>query len=367
LPGAAKTDINANSRNETKTFREEPGMADQRIGIGVIGNGRAGLIHARNFAGGIPGAQLVALADPAPDVLKQAVKELGAVKGYLDYREALQAPDVQAVVIATPTVYHRDIAVAAAQAGKHILCEKPMAMTAPECAAMIAVAEAHRVKLQIGFMRRYDRSFLHARERIEAGEIGQVVQVKSLTHGPSIPKPWMYDLKKSNGPLAEVNSHDIDALRWFTGGEFKTVYAVGGNYRCPDAKQAFPDFYDNVMLTATFSNGAQGFIGGAQGVRYGYDARVEILGTSGILFVGHLRDTSVVSCTASGVAQPIVKSWMDLFLDAYRAEDEDFVRCILEDRAPKAAGLDGLRAVEVVNAGNESIRTGMPVVLRPPT
>ena len=338
-------------------------MAGNSIGICLIGSGRAGLIHGRNFAGGIPGARLVALVDPVPDALDKAVKELGSIKGYLDYREALKAPDVDAVVIATPTAYHRDIAVAAAKAGKHILCEKPMAMTAPECADMIAAADASRVKLQIGFMRRYDRSFMLAKERIAAGEIGQVVQVKSLTHGPSVPKPWMYDLKKSNGPLAEVNSHDIDALRWFTGGEFKSVYAVGGNYRCPDAKQAFPDFYDNVMLTATFSNGVQGFIGGAQGVRYGYDARVEILGTAGILFIGHLRDTSVVSCTANGVAQPIVKSWMDLFLDAYRAEDEDFIRCILEDRAPKASGLDGLRAVEVVNAGNESIRTGKPVAL----
>lgn len=338
-------------------------MDENRIGVCVIGSGRAGLIHARNFVGGISGARLVGLADPVPEALDKAVNELGSIKGYPDYREALKAPDVDAVVIATPTAYHRDIAVAAARAGKHILCEKPMAMNAAECADMIAATEAHRVKLQIGFMRRYDRSFMHAKERIEAGEIGQVVQVKSLTHGPSIPKPWMYDLKKSNGPLAEVNSHDIDALRWFTGGEFKSVYAVGGNYRCPDAKQAFPDFYDNVMLTATFSNGVQGFIGGAQGVRYGYDARVEILGTSGILFIGHLRDTSVVSCTANGVAQPIVKSWMDLFLDAYRAEDQDFIRCILEDRAPKASGLDGLRAVEVVNAGNESIRTGSPVVL----
>ena len=339
-------------------------MSIRSIGICVIGSGRAGLIHARNFAGGIPGARLVALADPVAEALNKAVKELGSIKGYLDYRDALKAPDVNAIVIATPTAYHRDIGVAAAEARKHILCEKPMAMNAPECADMIAAAEANRVKLQIGFMRRYDRSFMYARERIEAGEIGNVVQVKSLTHGPSVPKPWMYDLMKSNGPLAEVNSHDIDALRWFTGGEFKSVYAVGGNYRCPDARKAFPDFYDNVMLTAVFSNGVQGFIGGAQGVKYGYDARVEILGTSGILFVGHLRDTSVVSCTPDGVAQPIVKSWMDLFLDAYRAEDEDFIKCILEDRMPKASGLDGLRAVEVVSAGNESIRTGIPVVLR---
>jgi myo-inositol 2-dehydrogenase/D-chiro-inositol 1-dehydrogenase/scyllo-inositol 2-dehydrogenase (NAD+) len=321
------------------------------------------MIHAKNFAAGIGSARLTAVVDPVAASLKSALNELGLEKGYSDYRKALECDDIGAVVIATPTAYHRDIAVAAAQAGKHIFCEKPMAMNAGECGEMIAEAKSNRVKLQIGFMRRFDRSFMHAKERVDAGEIGCVVQVKSLTHGPSIPKPWMYDLSKSNGPLAEVNSHDIDILRWFTGSEFSTVYAIGGNYRCPDARKEFPDFYDNVMLTAAFENKMQGFIGGAQGVKYGYDARTEILGTEGIIMVGHMNDTSVVTCTQAGVRQPIVKSWMDLFFDAYRAEDEDFVRCILENRAPKASGIDGRRAVEVVNAGNESLRTGTPVKL----
>ena len=228
---------------------------------------------------------------------------------------------------------------------------------------MIAAAAAARVTLQVGFMRRFDRGFVQARERVARGEIGRVVQVKSLTHGPSMPRPWMYDLRVSNGPLAEVNSHDIDTLRWFTGSEFRTVYALGGNYRCPGARQAFPDFYDNVLLVASFADGGQGMIGGAQGVGYGYDARVEVLGTEGILMIGGLGDTTVVTCTAAGLVRPVVKSWTDLFRDAYRAEDEDFVGCIREGRLPRAGGVDGKRAVEVVNAGNESIRTGLPVRL----
>jgi predicted dehydrogenase len=334
------------------------------IGLCVIGAGRAGMIHARNFARIVPGACLKALLDPVAGSLAESLGELGIDRGYADYRAALESSDIDAVVIATPTAYHREIATSAAEAGKHILCEKPMAMNVEECGEMISAAEANGVKLQIGFMRRFDRGFVEARRRVEAGEIGRVVQVKSLTHGPSIPKPWMYDLTKSNGPLAEVNSHDIDLLRWMTGSEFETVYAVGGNFRCPDAENEFPDFYDNVSLVASFADGAQGFIGGAQGVKYGYDARAEILGTEGIIHIGHMNDTSVVSCTASGIVQPIVKSWMDLFLDAYRAEDEDFIRCIVEDRNPRASGLDGKRAVEVVNAGNESIRSGQPVKLR---
>ena len=211
------------------------------IGVGVIGTGRAGMIHARNFASGnVAGARLVALSDPDEVGLQAACAETGVSASYADWRQLLTLASVQAVVVATPTAFHHEIVVAAAETGKHILCEKPMAMTADECDAMIAAADSAKVKLQIGFMRRFDQSFLAAKQRIDAGEIGAVVQVKSLTHGPTTPKAWMYDLQKSNGPLAEVNSHDIDTLRWFTGSEFTEVYAIGGNFRSPQAARLHP-------------------------------------------------------------------------------------------------------------------------------
>jgi myo-inositol 2-dehydrogenase/D-chiro-inositol 1-dehydrogenase/scyllo-inositol 2-dehydrogenase (NAD+) len=167
----------------------------------------------------------------------------------------------------------------------------------------------------------------------------------------------MYDIKKSNGPLAEVNSHDIDTLRWFTEGEFKTIYAVGGNYRCLDAKADWPDFYDNVIVSATFDNGMQGIIDGAQGVAYAYDARTEILGTKGCVFIGRLHEESVVTCTSNGNtgSYPLVKSWRQLFEPAYLAEDIAFTECVRTGRDPKVTGRDGLMAVKVVNAGNRSI------------
>jgi myo-inositol 2-dehydrogenase/D-chiro-inositol 1-dehydrogenase/scyllo-inositol 2-dehydrogenase (NAD+) len=165
----------------------------------------------------------------------------------------------------------------------------------------------------------------------------------------------MYDIRTSLGPLAEVNSHDIDSLRWFTGSEFEEVYAVGGNYRSPEARQQYPDFYDNVILAARMRNGMQGSISGAQGVKYGYDSRCEILGEQGLITVGSLAANSVVSHTVDGSKAAVVQSWMNLFVDAYRAEDEDFVRCILESREPRAGGRDGKAAVMVVNAGNQSI------------
>lgn len=328
-----------------------------KIKILVIGTGRAGMIHARNFASLVPNAILSGICDPNKATLLAAERELDLNNTYTDWSDAIKNSNADAVIVATPTDFHRDIVVTAANAGKHILCEKPMAMTGEECDEMIAAAEMNNVKLQIGFMRRYDRNFLEAWERIEQGEIGEVVLVKSLTHGPSIPKPWQYDVARSNGPLAEVNSHDIDTLRWFTESEFDTIYAIGGNYRSPDAQKDFPDFYDNVVLSASFVNKKQGVIGGAVSVHYGYDARVEILGTRGILFIGSLNNTNVVGCSQQGgMVKTIVPSWRNLFTEAYLTEDKDFIACILEDRSPRASGIDGKKAVEVVNAGNKSIK-----------
>ena len=333
-----------------------------KLGICVIGSGRAGMIHARNFARGLPGARLVALADPHAPTLQEAQRELEVETGYASYRDALSDPRVHAVVVVTPTSLHRQIVLDAASAGKHVLCEKPMAMDVRECDEMIAACDAAKVKLQIGFMRRYDDSFTAARERVAAGEIGEVVLVKSLSHGPSVPQEWMFDLRKSNGPLAEVSSHDIDAARWFVGAEIDEVYAIGGNFRCPQAAQKYPDFYDNVAMVCRFENGKQGFIDGAMSVGYGYDSRMEILGTSGVMFVGRREQDFVVTCsTARGIVQPFVKSWRTLFIDAYEAEDRDFVDCILRDRPPRVCGIDGRMAVAVVNAGNRSIAERTPV------
>jgi myo-inositol 2-dehydrogenase/D-chiro-inositol 1-dehydrogenase/scyllo-inositol 2-dehydrogenase (NAD+) len=315
------------------------------------------MIHARNFSRRIVRGQLVALVDAHKETLQAAQKELEVDRGYADYREALADSRVDAVVVVTPTALHRDVVLAAAKAGKHVLCEKPMAMDVRECDEMIEACRVTGVKLQVGFMRRYDLGFVSARERIEAGEIGDVVLVKSLTHGPSVPQEWMYDIRASNGPLAEVNSHDIDTLRWFAAGEITEVYAIGGNFRCPQAVERYPDFYDNVAMVCRFADGGQGFIDGAVSVGYGYDARTEVLGTRGIMFVGRQEQEAVVVCsTERGINQRFVKSWRTLFTEAYVAEDQDFVDCIWDNRDPRVSGLDGRMAVAVVNAGNRSIK-----------
>lgn len=335
-----------------------------KIGICLIGAGRAGMIHARNFMSRVPYAKMVSVVDPVEENAKKGVLELGIDRYHTDYQEALQDEAVDAVIVVTPTKYHCQIVIDAARAKKHILCEKPMAMDEDECRLMIDAAKENRVKLQIGYMRRFDAGFKRAKEVVDSGAIGDVVMVKSLTHGPSTPREWMYDITKSNGPLAEVNSHDIDTLRWFTGSEVKSLYAIAGNYRCQDAKEKYPDFYDTVLMNLRMQSGSMGCIDGAQGVQYGYDARVEILGTKGCVQVGDLKDKAVIAYTlGQGMVCDIVRSWTDLFCEAYFLEDCSFIACIQNDSDPEVSGFDGLKAVEVVKAGNISIQTGQIIDL----
>ena len=190
---------------------------ENKLRVCLIGCGRAGMIHARNYKNKIDRARITAVADAFADAVEAAAKELGVSKCFTDYHDILNDPEIDAVIVVAPTNLHCEIVVDCANAGKHIFCEKPMAMTVEECDRMIAVCEKNNVKLQVGFMRRFDASFQEAKRLVEAGEIGDLVQIHSNTRGPSKPRPWMYDIKKSNGILAEVNSHDIDAVRWIAG------------------------------------------------------------------------------------------------------------------------------------------------------
>jgi myo-inositol 2-dehydrogenase/D-chiro-inositol 1-dehydrogenase/scyllo-inositol 2-dehydrogenase (NAD+) len=341
-------------------------MTERTLKFCVIGAGRAGLIHARNLARRVGSAQLSALCDSNPEGLRQAGAELGITQLFPDYQSAMAREDIDAVVIVTPTFLHCEIACLAARHGKHIFLEKPMALSAAECRSILAAAREAGVALQIGFMRRFDAEFQRVREVIASGEMGRVMIIKSTGRGPGGPGPWMYDLRKSNGIVAEVNSHDLDTLRWLTGQEFRRVFAQGHNFKCPDAREAWPDFYDNVVAQFRFAEGAMGTVDGACPVHYGYDARVEVLCENGVLFLGSAAQAGLTRITRDGqVLGQAVKSWRTLFKDAYLAEMEHFVDCILKDTPPGVTGVDGLRAVEAVVAINQSIRTGQPVELTP--
>jgi myo-inositol 2-dehydrogenase/D-chiro-inositol 1-dehydrogenase/scyllo-inositol 2-dehydrogenase (NAD+) len=327
----------------------------------VIGAGRAGLIHARNLAQRIRAAELVALCDADANILNKASDELGVSTRLKDYRTAVTRDDIDAVVIVTPTFLHCEIACMAAQHGKHVFLEKPMAVTVAECQRINAAVNKAGVKFQIGFMRRFDEGFQRAREVIASGEMGRVMIIKSTGRGPGGPGTWMYDLRKSNGIVAEVNSHDIDSLRWLAGLDLQRVYAQGRNFKCSDARKDWPDFYDNVVAQFTFAQETMGIVDGTCPAHYGYDARVEVLCEKGLLLIGAVAEAGFTKVTLDGqVMGQAVKSWRTLFKDAYLAEMEHFVQCVQQGQTPRVTGVDGQRAVEAVVAVNESIRTGQP-------
>jgi myo-inositol 2-dehydrogenase/D-chiro-inositol 1-dehydrogenase/scyllo-inositol 2-dehydrogenase (NAD+) len=339
-------------------------MNREKLRIALIGCGRAGMIHARNFNGPVHGAVLTALCDPSEQALIAACEELGEKKCYTDWNDVMADPEIDAVIVVTPTAFHRDVAVSAARNHKHVFCEKPMASSAEECDEMIEACRENHVLLQIGFMRRFDKSFRRAKQMLEEGTVGPVSLIKSNTYGPSRPKEWMYDVRKNYGPIGEVCSHDFDTLRWFAGSEVRMIHAVGNNFRSQEKKAEYPEYYDTCTVLLEFENGVLGMISGAQYVQYGYDARAEILGTQGIIQVGSQHDNTAIAVTSDKkIQEDSIASWQTLFLDAYRAEDQAFTDAVLNGSEPLVTGTDGKMALILVQEGLRSILEQRPVSL----
>ena len=333
------------------------------LGVAVVGTGRAGLVHARNFASGITGARLVALADPSESALAAAAVETGCERTYADPLAAVASDEVGAVVVASPTFTHAEIAVAAFAAGKHVLCEKPLASTPEEAAAIATAAGESDASFLMAFMRRFDPTWASVAERVARGEVGEPLLVRSTGRGPGLPPEWALDPSRSGGLIAEVNSHDIDSIRWFSGQEFETVYAVGRAAKRPDLAERFPGFVDIVVAMFELSEGALGVLDGACPADYGYDARVEVYGSEGVAFAGDpRRGSALLIRRGEAVAEPVL-SWRDLVAEAYRAEDAHFVAVARGEAEPRTSVDDGLRALEAVFAVNRSLAEGAPVTL----
>lgn len=336
------------------------------IRICLVGGGRAAQVHAHSLTRHVPAAIPVALVDAAPDVLRMTGDLFGIERRFATLEAALEWGAFDAVVITTPTFTHAALAVMAAEAGKHIFLEKPMALTLEECDQIIAATERHHLILQLGFMRRFDPEFVAAAARIQAGEIGQPMMIKSLTHGPGLPPAWAHDLKTSNGMLAEVNSHDWDCVRWLMGSNPERVYVEVANFKGKARGVETEHFYDNALVNIRFENGGLGSISGVCPCDYGYDARVEIVGEKGIMQIGELKGQAVVVCVDrdQGLVTPIYRRWPERFAWGYIREMEHFVECIQTGAPPRAGGEDGRWAVAGVLAGTKSFLEERPVRLR---
>jgi predicted dehydrogenase len=336
------------------------------VRICMIGAGRVGKNHTRSIVHHVPGGSVVALVDPMQEVRAETATEFGIEKQFDTLEMALEKAEFEAVVITTPTPTHLPLAALAAGHKKHVFLEKPMALNLLECDSIIKVVEQNAVLLQLGFMRRFDPEFVAAAQRIEAGEIGQPMMIKSNTHGPGLPPPWARDLRTSNGMLAEVNSHDWDTTRWLMGSNYKRVYTEVANFKGAANQVDAPNFYDNVLVNLKFESGGLGLISGVCPCGYGYDARTEIIGDKGIMQIGELKGQSIVVCTNrdQGLITPIFRTWPERFEWGYINELEHFVACIQNETSPRAGGVEGRWAVAGVLAGTKSFLEERPVYLK---
>ncbi len=336
------------------------------IRICMVGAGRVGRNHSRSLIEHVPGAACVALVDPVADTLEATGAEFGYEHRFTSLEEALDRAQFDAVVITTPTFTHRALAVVAAQAGKHVFLEKPMALNLAECDEIIAATQRNGVVLQLGFMRRFSPEFVAAAERIQAGEIGQPMLIKSLTHGPGLPPAWARNLEMSNGMLAEVNSHDWDSTRWLMGSNYERVYVEVADFKGKEYGVQEEHFYDNALVNIRFASGGLGSISGVCPCGYGYDARVEVIGEKGILQIGELKGQAVVVCTDrdQGLITPIFRTWPERFHWGYIDEMKHFIQCIRTGVEPKVSGADGRWVVAGVLAGTKSMLEQRPVTLK---
>jgi predicted dehydrogenase len=329
----------------------------QPIRVCLVGAGRAGQVHAESLVRHVPEGKLAAVVDSNPEALAKIADRFGIESRFHSLECAMGSVPFDAVVITAPTFLHRELATVAAAHGKHILCEKPMALTLAECDQMIGAAERNGVILQIGFMRRFDPDFEAAQARIEAGEIGRPMLIKSLTHGPGLPPAWARDLETSNGMLAEVNSHDWDTIRWLAHSNPERVYAEVSNFKGAKYGVDTAHFYDTALVSVRLESGALAAISGVCPCDYGYDSRVEIVGEKGLMQIGELRGQSIVVCTNrdQGLVTPIFRTWPERFASAYVREMRHFLECIRSESQPRVNGSDGRWAVAGVLAATTSL------------
>jgi len=324
----------------------------RKLGVGVLGVGEMGRRHAENLRHRVPKAQLVAVADVATDRARRAAAELEIDNSYGSLEAMLDCKGIDAVVIATPDKFHASAVKAAAAAGKDILCEKPLALTLADAQELLDAVSKAKVRIQVGFMRRYDPAYAAASQRIEAGEIGVPVIFKSIGRDKDGPPLTAYT-PNINGMLFYTNSiHDFDLARWLMQDEVTEVHAYTTVAIRPEVAQ-FGDVVASV-INLKFDQGAIGNIESHAQAAYGYDVRTEIVGSQGSILVGSFQKTPATFLSANGSSGIIADHFLSVFADAYLAEIRDFVDCMLTDRAPRVGGEDGIRALAIAVAAENS-------------
>ncbi len=327
----------------------------KQVGVGIIGAGKMGRVHATNLAKSIPAAKLVAVSDVVEDSAKKLASEFGVTNVFTDYLRLVQNREVDAIVIATPTLLKPQIVKFACEAGKHIFCEKPIATTFGDAEQVMKSTQKSPGKFQVGYQRRFDPLHVKLKETIESGEVGSIVLVRSNTRDP-LPNPAQWpDIKNSGGIFVDTCSHDYDVVRWLCGSEVSRVEAEGSPRSQPDQH--------TVITNLSMANGVLAQVEASRMSSYGYDVRVEVLGSKGAIFTKPDAPSAMRVLKGSQEALFTYSWYPERFKEAYRLEMEAFIECIVKDTDTKATAHDGKAAVEVSAAAKKSMQEGKAVNL----
>lgn len=346
------------------------------LGFAVVGLGAISRMHLESIAT-IPGARLVAAVDSRPPRVNAVISEFGGT-GYTDYREALANPDVDVVCILTPSGARRDIVIAAAEAGKHVIVEKPVEITVERIDDMIHACRRNGVVLAGIFQFRLKPAWQFVKQAVAGGRLGKLVL------GDAYNKWWRsqdyYDASEwrgtweldGGGALMNQGIHAIDLLQWLMG-PVAEVSAYAGTL----AHERI-EVEDTAVAAIRFASGALGVIEGATSVYPGYTMKLELHGTEGsVVITGDYITEWSVRNTPEAEMEQVRKFYAPESRQStasdpaqtdctwHRLQILDVVQSILEGREPLVSGHEGRKSVEIIRAIYESARTGAPVRLYP--
>ncbi|UCH63949.1 MAG: inositol 2-dehydrogenase [Fidelibacterota bacterium] len=331
-------------------------MAENKITAGLIGAGRIGKMHAENITAHIPDVFLKAVADPKLD--ESWAEKRGIPVRSLDMQVVLDDPEIEAVVIATPSTTHVALVCAAARAGKQIFCEKPIAFEPEAVNEAISAVESAGIRFQVGFNRRFDPDFATLKEAVAAGKIGTPHIIRITNRDPVRPDPAF--LPDSGGLFMDFSIHDFDTLRFMSGDEVEEIYAAGTVLIDPEIERIGD--IDTALITLKLTSGALCIIDNSRETNYGYDQQVEVFGSKGSISARNTTPTNTVLSTTDGVfTDRPYPSFIERYKAAFVAELRSFFTSV-RDRTPTlVSGQDALAAVRIARAAQRSCEQNRPV------
>ncbi|MGV6848476.1 MAG: inositol 2-dehydrogenase [Marinibacterium sp.] len=319
------------------------------IGMAILGAGRIGRVHA-GAVRATPGVELVAIADPLADAARTVADAHGCAIRSID--DIAASDDVQAVAICTPTNTHADLIERFVEAGKAVFCEKPVDLDLARVRTCLARVDAAGGRLMVGFNRRFDPDFARLKAALDDGTVGTVEMVTITSRDPA-PPPQDY-IRVSGGIFRDMTIHDFDMARWLVGEDIETVQAAASVLTDPEIGD-LGDF-DSVNVILTTAGGRQCVITNSRRAAYGYDQRIEVLGSRGAVSALNQHEAGIEIATAGGFTRPpLLDFFMTRYTRAYEAEIAAFVRAVTQGTPMPATGEDGMMALALAEAALMSV------------